>query len=73
MDTLQIKLNLIKQITQIEDAKLLESLQAFLNTSGSLHNEKSNNTSFLRNKKESEFTDTEDFTDYIKEWVKDME
>jgi len=69
MDTLQIKLNLIKQITQIEDAKLLERLQAFLNTSGSLINE---NIS-IQNKKKSEFTDTEDFTDYIKEWVKDME
>lgn len=73
MDSLQVKLNLIKQITQIDDAKLLERLQAFLNTSGSLHNEKSNTTFSLRNKKESEFTDTEDFTDYIKEWVKDME
>ncbi len=73
MDTLQIKLNLIKQITQIEDAKLLERLQALFNTSGSLHNEKSNTTFSLQNKKESEFTDKEDFTDYIKEWVKDME
>ncbi len=69
MNSLQIKLNLIKQITQIEDPKLLERLQAFLNTSGSLYNE---NLS-LRNNKETEFNDKEDFTDYIKEWVKDME
>ena len=69
MGTLQIKLNLIKQITQIEDAKLLEKLQTFLNTSGSLDHK---NIS-LQNNEESEFTDTEDFTDYIKEWVKDME
>ncbi len=69
MNSLQIKLNLIKQITQIEDPKLLERLQAFLNTSGSLYNE---NIS-LRNNKETEFNDKEDFTDYIKEWVKDME
>ena len=73
MNTLQIKLNLIKQITQIEDPKLLERLQAFLNTSGSLYNEKLNEHLSLRNNKESDFNDKEDFTDYIKEWVKDME
>ena len=73
MNTLQIKLNLIKQITQIEDLKVLERLQEFINTSGSLYNEKLNETLSLRNNKESEFNDKEDFTDYIKEWVKDME
>ena len=73
MNLLQIKLNLIKQITQIEDPKLLERLQAFLNTSGSLYNEKLNEHLSLRNNKESDFNDKEDFTDYIKEWVKDME
>ena len=69
MNNSQIKLNLIKQITQINDPKLLERLQTFLNTSDNLHNQNLP----LRNKKESEFTDTEDFTNYIKEWVKDME
>jgi hypothetical protein len=73
MNLLQIKLNLIKQITQIEDPKLLLRLQAFLNASGSLYNEKLNEHLSLRNNKESEFNDKEDFTDYIKEWVKDME
>lgn len=73
MDSLQVKLNLIKQITQIEDEKLLERLQAFLNSSGSLYNEKLNETLSLRNNKETDFNDKEDFTDYIKEWVKDME
>ncbi len=72
MNALQIKLNLIKQITQIEDVKLLEKLQAFLNTSGSLYNEKINEMLSLRNNKEDDFNDKEDFTDYIKEWVKDM-
>jgi len=69
MNTLQIKLNLIKHITQIEDPKLLEILQIFLNSLESLNDK---NIS-LKNNEESEFTDTEDFTDYIKEWVKDME
>ncbi len=73
MNTLQIKLNLIKQITQIEDPRLLERLQGFLNTSGSLYNERLNETPSLMNNKESDFNDKEDFTDYIKEWVKDME
>jgi len=68
-----MKLNLIKQITQIEDEKLLERLQAFLNSSGSLYNEKLNESLSLRNNKETDFNDKEDFTDYIKEWVKDME
>ena len=72
MNALQTKLNLIKQITQIEDVKLLEKLQVFLNTSGSLYNEKINENPSLRNNKEDDFNDKEDFTDYIKEWVKDM-
>lgn len=73
MNTLQIKLNLIKQITQIDNKKILQRLQSFLNASGSLYNEKLNEVQSLRNNKESDFNDKEDFTDYIKEWVKDME
>ena len=47
-------------------------MQAFLNTSGTLYNKKLNEIPSLRNNKETEFNDKEDFTDYIKEWVKDM-
>ncbi len=72
MNNSQIKLDLIRKITQIEDVNLLERMQAFLNTSGSLYNEKLNEIPSLRNNKESDFNDKEDFTDYIKEWVKDM-
>jgi len=72
MNNSQIKLDLIRKITQIEDVNLLERIQAFLNTSGSLYNEKLNEIPSLRNNKESDFNDKEDFTDYIKEWVKDM-
>lgn len=68
MNTSQIKLNLIQKIAQIEDVNLLERIQAFLNTSGSLYNDQIS----MSNNKESEFNDKEDFTDYIKEWVKDM-
>ena len=72
MNVLELKLNLITHITKIEDANLLQRLQAFLNTSGSLYNEKLNEIPSLRNNKDQEFNDKEDFTDYIKEWVKDM-
>jgi len=72
MNVLELKLNLIAHITKIEDVNLLQRLQAFLNTSGSLYNEKLNEIPSLRNNKDEEFNDKEDFTDYIKEWVKDM-
>jgi hypothetical protein len=72
MNVLELKLNLITHITKIEDVNLLQRLQAFLNTSGSLYNEKLNEIPSLRNNKDQEFNDKEDFTDYIKEWVKDM-
>jgi hypothetical protein len=72
MDVRELKLNLITHIAKIEDVNLLQRLQAFLNTSGSLYNEKLNEIPSLRNNKEQEFNDKEDFTDYIKEWVKDM-
>ncbi len=72
MNPSQLKLNLIKHITQIEDVNLLQRMQAFLNTSGSLYNDKLNEIPSLRNNKNEDFNDKEDFTDYIKEWVKDM-
>lgn len=68
MNASQIKLNLIQKIAQIEDVNLLERIQTFLNTSGSLYNDKIS----MSNNKESDFNDKEDFTDYIKEWVKDL-
>lgn len=72
MNALELKLNLIKHITQIEDVSVLQRMQAFLNTSGTLYNKTLNEIPTLRNNKDTEFNDKEDFTDYIKEWVKDM-
>jgi hypothetical protein len=72
MNNSQIKLDIIRKITKIEDINLLERIKAFLNTSGSLYSEKLNEIPSLRNNKESDFNDKEDFTNYIKEWVKDM-
>jgi len=72
MTNAEIKIDLIKKISRIEDVNLLERINAFLNTSGTLYNIKINETPSLSNNKESEFNDKEHFTDYIKEWVKDM-
>ena len=72
MNSSQLKLDLIKKVSQIEDVKLLERIQAFINTSGSLYNNEINEIPSLSNNKFSEHNDKEDFTDYIKEWVKDM-
>ncbi len=72
MNNSQLKLDLIKKIALIDDVNLLERLKAFLNTSGSLYNDKLDEIPSLRNNKDTEFNDKEDFTNYIKEWVKDM-
>jgi hypothetical protein len=72
MNNAEIKLDLIKKITRLEDVNLLERLKAFLNTSGTIYNNKINETPSLSNNKERDFNDKEDFTDYIKEWVKEM-
>ena len=72
MNALELKIKLIQHIIEIEDIHLLQRMQAFLNTSGTLYNKKINEIPSLRNNKDSEFNDKEDFTGYIKEWVKDM-
>lgn len=72
MNTRELKLSLIQKIIQIEDVGSLQKIQVFLNNSGSLQNENLKKTSSLRNNKDDEFNETEDFTDYIKEWVKNM-
>ncbi len=72
MNNAEIKLDLIKKITRLEDVNLLERLKAFLNTSGTIYNNKINETPSLSNNKERDFNDKEDFTDYIKESVKEM-
>lgn len=72
MNISQTKLDLIQKITQIEDIKLLDKIQIFLNTSGVSYNGELTEIPSLRNNKNTEFNDTENFTDYIKEWVKDM-
>ncbi|VAW17114.1 hypothetical protein MNBD_BACTEROID05-1076, partial [hydrothermal vent metagenome] len=65
MNNSQLKLDLIKKISQIDDVNLLERIRAFLNTSGSLYDDKLENIPSLRNNKDTEFNDKEDFTNYI--------
>ncbi len=68
MDSLQLKNKIIQRIIEIEDVKLLKSIDVLFNTSDK------NISKFLTfaNEKLSQADETEDFTDYIKEWVKSM-
>jgi hypothetical protein len=70
MNAPKLKINLINRIIEIDDLELLKSLERLFNTSDKniskfleLANEK------MQQKNENE---TEDFTAYIKEWVKNM-
>ncbi|MDP3358292.1 MAG: hypothetical protein Q8S41_02980 [Lutibacter sp.] len=70
MNAPKLKINLINRIIEIDDIALLKSLESLFNTSDKniskfleLANEK------MQQKNENE---TEDFTAYIKEWVKNM-
>jgi len=70
MDTLQLKNKIIQRITQIEDVHLLKSIESLFNTSDE---NISKLVSFMNEKLQHENSnETEDFTDYIKEWVKSM-
>ncbi len=65
MKALQLKNSIIKEISQIDDVKYLQKIQNLINS----FYQNSDGSSFLSNNK----TDVKaNFTDYIKEWVKDM-
>ena len=70
MDALQLKNKIIQRITQIEDINLLKSVESLFNTSDE---NISKLVSYMNEKLQHENSnETEDFTDYIKEWVKSM-
>ena len=70
MNAAGLKLKIIQRITEIEDDELLKSIDGLFNTSDE------NISKFLANSFEKFQNDnaneTEDFTAYIKEWVKNM-
>lgn len=70
MNTSGLKIKIIQRIIEIEDAELLKSIDGLFNTSDE------NISKFLVNASEKFQNDhaneTEDFTGYIKEWVKNM-
>lgn len=70
MNAAGLKLKIIQRITEIEDTELLKSIDGLFNTSDE------NISKFLANASEKFQNDnaneTEDFTGYIKEWVKNM-
>lgn len=70
MGKLQLKNKIIKRINQIDDIQLLISIENLFNTSDK---DISKLLSFLNeNLQHENINEKEDFTDYIKEWVKSM-
>ncbi len=70
MDSLQLKNKIIQRIIEIDDVNLLKSIDLIFNTSDK------NISKFLAFANEKlqnqDINETEDFTAYIKEWVKSM-
>lgn len=70
MNAPELKIALIKRIIEIDDLTLLKSLEGVFNTSDQ------NISKFLElaneNLLQENENETEDFTAYIKEWVKNM-
>jgi hypothetical protein len=69
MDALQLKNSIIKEISQIDDVNYLQKIQDLIN---SFYQNSDKQLSFLSNNKTDVNNDKENFTDYIKEWIKDM-
>ncbi|AMC10915.1 hypothetical protein Lupro_06495 [Lutibacter profundi] len=70
MDALQLKNKIIQRIIEIDDVNLLKSIELIFNTSDK---NISKFISFIHeNVQEENLRETEDFTAYIKEWVKSM-
>jgi hypothetical protein len=70
MEKLELQKKLIEKINNIDDLNMLKSIDLLLSTS------KENLANFLsfatEQNKNGDVSETEDFTNYIKEWVKSM-
>lgn len=70
MDTVQLKNKIIERILAIEDNIVLKNIDNILNSSDENMLKLLNfSTNKLQNQ---DYNETEDFTGYIKEWVKSM-
>ncbi|MDF1518376.1 MAG: hypothetical protein RQ864_03335 [Lutibacter sp.] len=70
MNTAGLKIKILERIIEIDDVELLKSIEYLLNTSDK-NVLKFLNVAFEKNQQENT-NETEDFTAYIKEWVKNM-
>jgi uncharacterized membrane protein YqhA len=70
MDSLELKNKIIKRIIEIDDVNLLKSIQLLFNTSDE-NISKCLNIVFEK-AQQDKLNETADFTEYIKEWVKNM-
>jgi len=69
MTSKDLKNNILQKIGQIEDETLLQYIQDFLDASDKYYTKKNKRFEFTD---DNQNNDTVDFTDYIKEWLKDM-
>lgn len=69
MNSQNLKNNILQKINQIEDETLLQYIQDFLDASDKYYTKKTQNLNITNDSKNSDIVD---FTDYIKEWIKDM-
>jgi len=70
MNSLELKNKIIQRIIEIDDINLLKSMHLLFNTSDK-NISKCLNFVFEKTS-EDKLNETEDFTEYIKEWVKNM-
>jgi len=69
MTSNDLKNNILQKIGQIEDETLLQYIQDFLDASDKYYTKKNKRFELTD---DNQNNDTVDFTDYIKEWLKDM-
>lgn len=69
MSSNELKNKILQKINGIEDEVLLQYIQDFLDASDKYYSKKIKDLDLTH---EDEGKDTPDFTEYIKEWVKDM-